>query len=140
MVRPPFDVESVNRFRDAEPDFGLQRNAYALFFGTIGLMKGADRLVEVLPGTGRVPRHAVRICGQRAGRRSGEPFDAVIRRQFGERVLVVPAIRQPELLPVVAGARFVVLPSRVENLPNACLEAMALAARSLPLATRASKS
>jgi glycosyltransferase involved in cell wall biosynthesis len=39
---------------------------------------------------------------------------------------VLPAVRHEELWPLVASSRFVVLPSRVDNLPNACLEAMAL--------------
>jgi glycosyltransferase involved in cell wall biosynthesis len=128
VVRPPFDVAAIACHRDREPGFGVTRGAYALFFGTIGLMKGADRLVSVLPEVLRAcPDMRFVFAGNARASDSGEPFDRIIGRQFGaDRVMVVPAVRHDVLLPLVAGARFAVLPSRVENLPNACLEAMAL--------------
>lgn len=42
------------------------------------------------------------------------------------RLIFVDQIRHAQLYPVIAGSRLVVLPSLVDNLPNACLEAMAL--------------
>ena len=42
------------------------------------------------------------------------------------RLIFIEQTPHPRLYPVITGSRFVVLPSLVDNLPNACLEAMAL--------------
>jgi glycosyltransferase involved in cell wall biosynthesis len=55
-------------------------------------------------------------------------------REFAERacprhrsrLIFIEQTPHPRLYPVIAGSRLVVLPSLVDNLPNACLEAMAL--------------
>jgi len=68
---------------------------------------------------------------------AGTPFDEKIKHQlasFGNRVVVLPPQRHETLNPLVANARCVVLPSRIDNLPNTCLEAMAL--RRVVVATR----
>ena len=44
---------------------------------------------------------------------------------LADRLTFVDTLRHDQLYPVVAGARLAVLPSLVDNLPNACLEAMA---------------
>ena len=46
--------------------------------------------------------------------------------RYGDRVQVLPAQRHAQLLPIIRHARFVALPSKIDNLPNTCLEAMAL--------------
>jgi glycosyltransferase involved in cell wall biosynthesis len=42
------------------------------------------------------------------------------------RIAYFPALPKPQLLPFVAGATAAVMPSRVDNYPNTCLEAQAL--------------
>jgi glycosyltransferase involved in cell wall biosynthesis len=64
------------------------------------------------------------ITGPEAGRLKCE-----LRSHLGDyvhRVAILPAQRHEVLLPIVRHARLVVLPSRVDNLSNACLEAMGL--------------
>jgi glycosyltransferase involved in cell wall biosynthesis len=43
-----------------------------------------------------------------------------------ERLIVLQNLPHSQLYPVIAGAHLVVLPSLVDNSPNACLEAMGL--------------
>jgi glycosyltransferase involved in cell wall biosynthesis len=45
---------------------------------------------------------------------------------LAERLIVLERMPHRQLYPVIAGAHLVVLPSLIENLPNACLEAMGL--------------
>jgi glycosyltransferase involved in cell wall biosynthesis len=46
--------------------------------------------------------------------------------RFADRVVVLDRLPHRQLYPVIAGAHLVVLPSLIENFPNACLEAMGL--------------
>jgi glycosyltransferase involved in cell wall biosynthesis len=108
----------------------LAPEAYALFFGNIGYAKGCDRLLKVMPGL--LERNADMrfvFVGDADRTEDGQPFDQRIRESlapYGDRVQVLPAQRHAELLPVIRHARFVTLPSKIDNLPNTCLEAMAL--------------
>ncbi|MCM3901879.1 MAG: glycosyltransferase family 4 protein, partial [Pyrinomonadaceae bacterium] len=43
---------------------------------------------------------------------------------FAERLVLLEKLQHHQLYPVIAGAHMVVLPSLIENLPNAGLEAM----------------
>jgi glycosyltransferase involved in cell wall biosynthesis len=45
---------------------------------------------------------------------------------FAERLVVLDNLPHRQLYPVIAGAHLVVLPSLIDNFPNACLEAMGL--------------
>ncbi len=45
---------------------------------------------------------------------------------FGERLLIVENLPHSSLYPIIDRARLVVLPSMLDNFPNACLEAMGL--------------
>ncbi len=42
------------------------------------------------------------------------------------RLVLIDNLPHRQLYPIIAAARLVVLPSLVDNLPNACLEAMGL--------------
>ena len=45
---------------------------------------------------------------------------------YGERVIYVGKLVREQLYPVIKGAELCVLPSRIENLSNSCIEAMAM--------------
>jgi glycogen(starch) synthase len=126
VVEPPFwlDQSPGEAPADVAPD------SYLLFFGRLGLLKGCDRLIRVLPRLlRREPDLRFYFAGRSERDAQGRPFDRVIERRFrdfGDRVRVWPQLPPAEVLAVVCGARGVVLPSRVDNLPNTCLEAMAL--------------
>lgn len=55
-------------------------------------------------------------------------MDRVFRHaaEYADRVLWIPAQPHETLYPIIARACAVVLPSRIDNFPNACIEAMAL--------------
>ena len=133
VIEPPFSLEPPP---PGLPPLckGLTPGIYGLFFGFVGRLKGCDRLVNVLPGLlDRNPELKFVFIGPTGPISRVEDkgrFDDYIRRKLraytDQRVFVLGQQRPPTLLPFVQGARFVVLPSRIDNLPNACMEAMAL--------------
>jgi glycosyltransferase involved in cell wall biosynthesis len=103
---------------------------YALFFGQVGILKGCDRIARALPRLlEQNPDMSFIFVGPIVTAENGQSFDRYVREQlahYGKRVIVLPEQRHSVLLPIVKNARFVVLPSRIDNLPNTCLEAMLL--------------
>ena len=47
-------------------------------------------------------------------------------REFADRVIYLGALSREQLHPIISKAEMCVFPSRVDNLPNACIEAMAM--------------
>ena len=129
VIEPPFLFDNRLSGNSLQPA-ALAPDGYALFFGNIGYAKGCDRLIKVLPGL--LERNADMkfvFVGEVDRDEEGQTFDQLIKENLvrcGERVLVLPAQRHAQLLPIIRHARFVVLPSKIDNLPNTCLEAMAL--------------
>ncbi len=130
VIEPPFEISPPPAgLPDAAP--ALAPQGYALFFGSLGYLKGCDRLIRVLPGL--LERNSdLKFLFAGPPRWVGGKlfFDALIRRELRDfidrRVFILPAQRPAALLQLVQNARFVVLPSKIDNLPNACLEALAL--------------
>ena len=102
---------------------------YALFFGRLQMHKGFHILAQALPEFLRAcPDARLVAVGPDGGSPDGGSMRAYARALCGplaERVVFIDTLRHEQLYPVIAGARLAVLPSLVDNLPNACLEAMA---------------
>ena len=101
---------------------------YLLYFGTLNVLKGLPALAEALPQIlEESPElHFVAVGKQRHYR--GLPMSDYIRKCAGrhaDRVHYLGKQGRPRLDPVIDHAQAVVLPSRLDNLSNACIEAMA---------------
>ncbi len=129
VLPPPFSLETAER----DPAL-LERVApggpYLVFFGRLQLHKGFPLLIEALPDFLAAHPEARLVCaGPDHATRLAPSLREWARARLGalaERVVFTGALRHAQLYPLVAGARLAVLPSLLENLPNACLEAMAL--------------
>jgi glycosyltransferase involved in cell wall biosynthesis len=128
VVEPPFFLETASL--DLSPPDEEPADGYGIFFGAISRMKGCDRIVNVLPALfDRNPGLRFLFVGPLRKSHDPKGFDRVIRQKlaaYAERYRVLPPLQPPELFRLVHGARFVALPSKIDNLPNACMEAMAL--------------
>ena len=129
VIRTPFYVET----RDWETsvyDRFLHGKKYLLFFGRFQLHKGFHTLAQALPRfLERYPDAYVALVGRDMGS-SLAPSMADYAREhcgsFAQRFVVLERLPHHQLYPVIAGAHLIALPSLIENLPNACLEAMGL--------------
>ena len=101
-----------------------------LFFGRFQLHKGFHVLARALPRfLSHCPDAHVALVGRDMETTLGSSMAAFARAQcngFGERLIIVEKLPHSQLYPVIAGAQLVVLPSLIDNFPNACLEAMGL--------------
>lgn len=111
-------------------DSELIGRRYLLFFGTLSRIKGVDLLVEALPPilSAHPELHAVYV-GRDDGLPDGRTCREFIERHtsaFRTRTHILDRQPQPRLIPIIRNADFIVLPSRMDNYPNTCLEAQAL--------------
>lgn len=100
---------------------------YALFFGTVGLLKGVKTLAEVLPELLARDKELIFAFVGKQGNFAGRPMLEYVRSLAApdeQRVVCLDRLPHGQLYPIIDGASVVVLPSRVDNLPNACIEAM----------------
>ncbi len=128
VIEPPFCFDTTKFDRNIY-DQNLRGKKYLLFFGTIGLMKGcktiADMLETLLAGN---PDLFFVFIGNES-KYKGKSMIDYIRERAGstcDRVLFFKPVRHEALYPIIKKAQAVILPSRIDNLPNTCLEAMSL--------------
>jgi glycosyltransferase involved in cell wall biosynthesis len=111
-------------------DQRLKDEEYLLFFGRFGLRKGFHVLSEALPRfMQHYPDARVVLVGRDQSTRvatSMADYARACGKDFADRLMVIDRLRHDQLYPIISRARLVVLPSLLDNLPNACLEAMTL--------------
>jgi glycosyltransferase involved in cell wall biosynthesis len=129
IIRPPFYLEALDWDRSVYEE-RLQDKPYLLFFGRFQLHKGFHILVQALPPVLRSypDCHAVFVGLDMETKLapSMKEYARALCSQDADRLIFISQLRHAQLYPIIAGARLIVLPSLVDNLPNACLEAMAL--------------
>lgn len=128
VLEPPFMIDTDNLDWSIYEN-KLKNKSYLLFFGTIGVLKGCGTIAEILKSllssdpdlyfvfVGKTTEH----CGRSMLEYIWEK--AASNRQ---RVLHFSPLTHEALYPIIKNARAVLLPSRIDNIPNTCLEAMYL--------------
>jgi glycosyltransferase involved in cell wall biosynthesis len=106
----------------------LKGREYLLFFGTLGLLKGIKTIGNMIYRfLERYPELSFVFVGKDLGLTGCSAIQHLWERagQYRERVIYREPLCHDRLYPIIQHARLVVLPSRVENFPNTCIEAMA---------------
>lgn len=132
VIESPFTESSL------ELDDSLYRNQlegkmYLLFNSSLSSLKGTHLGIEAAESVlTRYPNlHLVYVGNDGGIRLSGEGCQSIagiLRRQgikYDGRVIYLGKIEHKRLYPLIQNSLACVLPSRVDNLPNACIEAMA---------------
>ena len=129
LIRTPFYVETDDWDNTIYEQF-LKGKKYVLYFGRFQLHKGFHTLAEALPRLLNHYRDSYAILVGRDMETSLAPSMAAFARSrcgsLATRLIMLENLPHRQLYPVIAGAHLVVLPSLIDNLPNACLEAMGL--------------
>lgn len=129
VIRTPLDQTPVKLDETFWQD-RLAGRKYLLYFGTFNRIKGVDLIADILPEV--LARHQdldVVCIGRDEGMPAAPSLGEYLRQQAGtdrRRLMLSPPIAKAQLYPVIANATGVLMPSRVDNYPNACLEALML--------------
>jgi glycosyltransferase involved in cell wall biosynthesis len=128
-VEPPSLLDTV-QVDESVFEQRLKGVSYLLFFGTICFMKGVAVLADAMGSVLSVhPDLHLVLVGKVGGGPDGLSMLQYVMQRAGtyaDRIHYLGVLPHSQLYPVVANARAIVLPSLVDNLPNTCLEAMAL--------------
>lgn len=129
VIETPFFPEQP-AFDTSTFDEHLAGKTYALYFGRMTQMKGVHILAQALPKLfSQYSDMHVAFIGGKGISPTGTTMREYISEQLGafkNRVTFIDSIRHDKLYPIVEGAKIVVLPSLIDNLPNTCLESMGL--------------
>jgi glycosyltransferase involved in cell wall biosynthesis len=105
---------------------------FLLFFGALNGIKGADVLIQAAPEILEQNHNLTLLfIGKNDILPNGDGAFETIEQKLSSciqerRVIYSPSLPREQLYPIIQHAFGVVLPSRVDNYPNTCLEALAL--------------
>lgn len=126
VIKTPFEFLSTIEL-NAIPE-QIQEKKYLLFFGSMNRLKGIDLLASVLDDvlSKDSSLHFV-FVGKKAKVNGKSSYDMIqdAAKNYIERVYIFEPIPHHDLYPIIKGSYGVVLPSRIDNIPNTCLESMA---------------
>lgn len=126
VLRTPFDMQRIeldNTFFLANRPLGC----YLLFIGTLNRVKGADLFARILPGIFEKHKDLSMVfIGRDDGLPDGTKLFTYISSACGnfvERLYYFKPMNKERLFAFVKNAEAVLMPSRIDNYPNVCLEA-----------------
>ncbi len=127
VIEPPFFIETS--VLDERPYADqLEGERYLVFVGTLNELKGVAVIAEMLHDLlSACPDLLFVFIGKDREPSPGEWMMDRVWEKAGEyrgRVLYLGTMVHAQLYPILSRAAAVVLPSRIDNLPNTCLEAM----------------
>lgn len=129
VIHTPFYLETLD-WDSSVYDECLKDKKYLLFFGRFQIHKGFHILAQALPQVlEQYPDCHAALVGLDMPSAIAPSMKEYARSLCGknaDRLIFIGQTPHKQLYPIIAGAKLVVLPSLVDNLPNACLEAMAL--------------
>lgn len=134
IMESPYYPHKNSGYTSVMEEKGLKGKKYILTFGSLKALKGAkligDSVYKILDCCSDL--YWV-FAGAELEWINGEGekvipsqyiFDKA--KEYSDRLLFLGKLDQGSLLDVVKSAMFCVMPSRIDNLPNTCIEAMAL--------------
>ncbi len=107
----------------------LQSKKYFLFIGSIGLLKGVKTIAEILPELFTKYKDLYFVFVGKDDFYNGKPMMNYVWHQSGKyrgRTIYLGVLPHHQLFPIIRKAEAIILPSRVDNLPNTLIEGMTL--------------
>ena len=129
VIRTPFFNET-NEYDVSVYNKRLKGEKYILYFGRYQLHKGfhilCRSLTEVFERHKNIKVVFVGDDSETSLAPSMKHYAIEQNSNYEDRLIFINSLRHQQLYPIINKAHFVVLPSLIDNMPNAALEAMAL--------------
>ena len=134
ILESPFLIETEKMDYAKYELYGLKDKKYIIFYGNLRYLKGiqviAD-LIEKFLDKWRDRYFVLAGVDMEIHDDNGEHIQASAyvkskAGRYGDRVIYTGKLRKSELYPLISNSELCLFPSRIENLSNACIEAMAL--------------
>lgn len=107
----------------------LQSKRYLLFIGSIGLLKGIKTIADILPELFKKYKDLYFVFVGKDDFYNDRPMMNYVWHQSGKyrgRVIYLGILPHHQLFPIIRNSEAIVLPSRVDNLPNTLIEGMTM--------------
>ncbi len=130
LIETPFTLDSSNSDNELLNDLisKTSNNPYLLYFGSLYPVKGLLDISKIVEQFfKKYPSHYFVFIGKDIGS-NGKPILEILKEKAGKhchRIIWYFSTPHNLLYPVIQNAELVVLPSRLDNFPNTCIEAMA---------------
>jgi glycosyltransferase involved in cell wall biosynthesis len=126
VIETPFEND-VKQSDDKYVKTYLENKKYVLFFGTLYAEKGVLVIAEILKEFLQMNKDYYFVFVGEPCKIDGKDVRKIILDSaipVKKRILVMKSLPHKQLYPIIQNADFVVLPSLMDNFPNACIEAM----------------
>lgn len=126
VIETPF-INDVSEYDCIYVKKYLKNKKYVLFFGSLYAEKGTFVIADILEKFLRDNEQYYFIFVGDIYMTNGESSGVILKRkagQYANRVMIWKALPHKQLYPIIMEADFIVLPSLMDNFPNACIEAM----------------
>lgn len=108
----------------------LSGKKYILFYGTLGRLKGSEFIAEnIYYFLNKYKDFHFVVVGKMEILKKGVlPIEPIIEnaKEHKNRIFYTNSLPHESLFPIISNAKFVFLPSMIDNLPNTCIESMSL--------------
>lgn len=128
VIESPYFLDNV-KWDESEYSRKYKGKKYMLFFGTLYEVKGILVIKQIIHKILQENSDYYFAFVGESLKSDGKSFIKIIidaAGEYGDRIIYSKALRHEQLYPILKNADFLVLPSLMENLSNACIEAMAL--------------
>ena len=133
VIESPFVLNRNNWNYDCYNNVARGRK-YIIHYGRLSYLKGTHIVAELVREfLNKYPEISIILagdCENLLDERGKEikAYELIINNaeQYADRVIYVGKLVREQLYPLLEGAELCLLPSRIENLSNACIEAMAM--------------
>lgn len=134
VIESPFEIDCISEDDCIYKSYLMDRK-YVLYYGTIRYLKGAHILAGVVQKLLKNHKDLYLVLSGRdtilQDQYDNEKMNAsdYIKKhaqEYSDRVIYLGSLERETLYPIIRNAELCLLPSRIENLSNACIEAMTM--------------